>query len=239
MTRHGSRLERKREKESLRQAFKYLFLVFVLLFLLIRFGLPALIRMAAFLGDLRSTNQPIEQSDTLAPPTPRLNSLPSATNSAELAIAGTSEAGSSVQLFLRGISAEETITDTDGQFQFSNIHLREGDNDVFAQAKDQAGNTSQASASQTVNLDTEVPLLTIDSPKNGDRFFDKDSPITISGKSEDGVNLTINGRFVLVRSDGSFSLQLSLNGGDNKIEASAPDPAGNDTKVSLTVNYTP
>ena len=82
-------------------------------------------------------------------------------------------------------------------------------------------------------------MLTIDSPKNGDRFFDNDSPITVSGSSEDGVNLTINGRFVLVRADGSFSTQLSLNGGDNKIEAVGRDRAGNETTVSLTVNYTP
>lgn len=235
----GSRLERKREKESLRQAFKYLFLVFVLLFVLIRFGLPALINLAAFLGNLRSSGQPIEQADTLAPPVPQLNSLPTATNSASLALSGTAESGTTVQLFLRGISAEETIADAEGQFQFTNIHLREGENDIYTQARDQAGNTSQASASQTVSLDTKNPELTIDSPKNSDRFFDKDSPITVNGKSEDGVNLTINGRFVLVRSDGSFSTQLNLNGGDNKIEANASDRAGNETKVSLTVNYTP
>src|SRR3990172_2563629 len=204
MARHGSRLERKREKESLRQAFKYLFLVFALLFVIIRFGLPALINLAAFLGNLRSSGQPIEQTDTLAPPVPRLNSLPTATNSAQLNIAGTSEAGTTVQLFLRGISAEETIADADGQFQFGNIHLREGENDIYTQARDQAGNSSAASPSQTISLDTEKPELTIDSPKNGDRFFDKDSPVTVSGKSEDGVDLTINGRFVLVKSDGSF-----------------------------------
>ncbi len=239
MVRHGSRLERKREKESLRQAFKYLFLVFVLLFVLIRFGLPALINLAAFIGNLRSSNQPVEQTDTLAPPVPRLNPVPTATNSAELRVSGTSEAGTTVQLYLRGISAEETIADADGQFQFSNIHLREGENELYTQARDQAGNTSQASASQTVTLDTKKPELAINSPKNGDRFFDNDSPIEVSGQSEDGVNLTINGRFVLVKTDGSFSTQLNLSAGDNKIEALAYDRAGNETKVTLTVNYTP
>ncbi|MBU1322539.1 hypothetical protein KKE48_04565, partial [Patescibacteria group bacterium] len=68
-----TRLQRKREKDSLRQAFKYLLLVFGLLFLLIRFGLPALINMAAFLGDLNSSKQPIEKQESLPIMAPRLN----------------------------------------------------------------------------------------------------------------------------------------------------------------------
>ncbi|MDZ7587430.1 MAG: Ig-like domain-containing protein [Patescibacteria group bacterium] len=234
-----TRWQKKKEKDSLRQAFKYLLFVLGLLFLLIRFGLPALIKMATFLGDLNSSKQPIEKLESSPILPPRLNPLPMATASAEINISGYSQSGNTVKLFLRGISIEETTADANGEFRFNKIHLKDGENEIYAKANDNQGTESEASTAFTIVVDTEMPKLEINQPQDGQRFFDKDNPITVSGMSEPELNLLINNRFVLVKDDGSFSNSFNLSPGDNQIEVVARDDAGNETKKTLKVNYTP
>ena len=234
-----TRLERNREKESLKQAFIYLFWIFVLLFLLLKFGLPTLIKIAGWLGERQSQTTPVESASPLPIPEPELNYFPSATNSSEIALSGFSQPGTKVKLYLRGVSLEETTAEKDGRFEFSSVHLADGPNEVYIQSSDNLGGISPESKTLTINLDTVAPELTVDRPQSGERFFDKDSPVTVAGKTEAGANLTLNGRFVLVKDDGTFSLNYNLNTGDNQLELVAKDSAGNETKQSLTVNYTP
>ncbi|MEA3355367.1 MAG: hypothetical protein U9Q63_02710 [Patescibacteria group bacterium] len=239
MGRSKTRLQRKREKESLRQAVKYLFLIFLSLFLLIKFGLPGLINMATFIGNIRSSNQPIEKQDELAPRPPRLNPLPEATFSAQINVAGFAENGTSVKLYVRGININEIVANNEGEFEFKDVHLRQGENEIYTVAFDDHGNASDDSISYIIVVDNENPELLIDNPKDGDRFFDSDSPITISGSTEEGVSLKINNHFVMVKNDGTYSTSLSLSEGDNDIEVIAIDKAGNETRVAVKVNYTP
>lgn len=234
-----TRLQRKQEKESLRQTIKYLFLILVLLFLIVRFGLPSLINMATLISNLNSSNHPVEKQDQLAPLPPRLESLPEATFSAQIRLAGWSEAGSTVRLFVRGINTEETVADNNGNYEFKEVHLREGENEIYAIAVDDFGNSSGNSISYTVEVDNQKPELSINSPKDGDKFFDNDNPITITGLTESGINLEVNQHFVMVKSDGSFSTSLNLSDGDNEIEVIAIDKADNKTRVAIKVNYTP
>ncbi len=122
--RQKTRLQKKREIESLNQAMKYLLSILLLLFLLVRFGLPALIKMAGFIGNIRSSGEKIETEEVLPPRAPRLFPLPEATPSATLDVSGYAEAGITIQLYLRGISVDETMADNDGNFIFKDVHLR-------------------------------------------------------------------------------------------------------------------
>ena len=234
-----TRLQRKREKDSLKQAVKYLFLILFLLYLIVKLGLPGLIKMATFIGNIRSTSEQVEKQDQIAPFVPRLSPLPEATKSASLNISGFSEVGTTVQLFLRGISVKEIVTNSDGEFQFKNIHIREGNNEIYTIARDDQGNTSDKSTTWTVIMDSTAPILNLDAPNDGDKFFDKDSPVTVSGKTGENVNLRINNRLVMVNSDGSFETKISLTEGDNEIEIVVKDEAGNETRSAIMVNYTP
>jgi len=237
--RKKSRLQRKKEKDSIKQASKYLFLIFLVLFLMVKFGLPGLIKMAGFISNISSTNKKVEIEDVLPPRAPRLFPLPEATPSGTLNIEGYAEPGITVQLFLRGISAEETTADNEGNFMFNDVHLRDGENEIYVTANDNRGNSSDASKSFTVTVDKDAPLLIIDRPENEQKFFDADNPITLKGKSEEDVDLRINGRLVMMQSNGDFEINLSLEEGNNQIEAIARDDAGNETKKTLTVNYSP
>jgi|APSaa5957512622_1039677.scaffolds.fasta_scaffold16480_3 hypothetical protein len=234
-----TRLERKREKESLRQAVKYLFLIFLSLFLLVKFGLPGLINMATFIGNISSSDNPIEKEDQLAPRPPRLNPLPEATNSAQINVSGSAEPGTSIKLYVRGISIEETVASEESAFEFKKVHLREGENEIYTVAYDDHGNTSDDSSSYTVLVDNEKPEISIGTPSDGDKFFDSDSPITVSGSTEEGAGLEINDHFVMVKSDGSYSTSVNLSDGDNEIKAVAVDEAGNRAEAVINVNYTP
>jgi len=237
--RKRSRLQRKKEKDSIKQALTYLFLIFLVLFLMIKLGLPALIKMAGFISNISSAGKKIETEEILPPRAPKLFPLPEATPSGKLNIEGYAEPGITIQLFLRGISAEETTADNEGNFIFNDVHLRDGENEIYVIANDDRGNSSDASRSFTVTVDKDAPLLIIDNPEDEQKFFDNDNPITVRGKSEEDVDLRINERLVLVQSSGDFEINLSLEEGDNQIEAIARDNAGNETKKTLIVNYSP
>jgi hypothetical protein len=71
-SRRFSRLARKEEVRSLRQAFFFGILTIVFLLLLIFLGIPALIKMAIFLGEIRSSSTPVKTEDLLPPAPPIL-----------------------------------------------------------------------------------------------------------------------------------------------------------------------
>jgi hypothetical protein len=237
--RQKTRLQKNKERESLRQAVTYLTLIFVLLYLMIKFGLPALIKMAGFIGSIRSSSEKIERQDTLPPLPPRIFPLPEATPSAQLDINGFAEPGATVQLYLRGISIKETVADNDGNFSFKKVNLRNGENEVYALARDSQGNKSQPSESWIVTVDNEAPKLNLTQPEDGQRFFDTDNPIIVAGLTEPRATLLINDRVLIIDDSGEFKTKLWLNEGDNQIEVVAKDAAGNETREALIVNYTP
>lgn len=239
MVRTRTRLQRKRDKKSSKQALKYFLLIILFLFLLVRFGLPGLIKLAAFIGDLRSSSQPIEKQDQLPPRPPILNPVSEATSSAEINLSGYAEAGSTIKLSIRGITVADNVADNEGTFEFRGVHLREGSNEVFVVAIDDQGNVSEESTTYKITVDMTAPGLNLESPSDGDKFYDNDNPITIKGSSDEGADIRINGRFIRVGIDGNFEMSLSLSEGDNEIEIKAMDEAGNETVKKMTVNYTP
>lgn len=234
-----TRLQRRHDKESLRQAGKYIALTLIGLVLIVKFGLPALIRLATFIGGLRSSNQPIETATTLPPSQPVLTALPEATSSGKITVAGYSAAGVVVRLFRDGLNLDDTITDTNGDFQFKDVILKPGENGLYTQAETATGVKSEPSRTFTVYFDDDAPSLNLDQPESGQSFFDADSPITVSGTTEPEARVTINGKFVRVDGDGAFSASWPLNPGDNQLDLVSTDRAGNITSQSLTVNYTP
>ena len=83
--------------------------------------------------------------------------------------------------------------------------------------------------------DTAPPSLSLTSPSQGSTT---ETPVvTVSGITEPGVTLKINGLLVAVGSDGSFSCELALVEGSNTILANAADAGGNSVSISRTVTY--
>ena len=81
--------------------------------------------------------------------------------------------------------------------------------------------------------------MEVTEPQDGQSFDKNHQEISISGKTDAGNNVWVNGRFVVVKDDGSFTMKLRLNDGENLLTISSKDPAGNETKVEKKVIFAP
>lgn len=103
-------------------------------------------------------------------------------------------------------------------------------------ATDSAGNSAQSVL--TVSLDTTPPLLEVTEPKAFEKIHTQF--VTVRGRTEKDAKVTVNGTAVSVNPDLTFSYSLTLTvPGLNSIEVIAQDLAGNETKVSIPVEFVP
>ena len=214
------------------------FLTVILIGGIFVFGLPTVAKFAAFLTDLRKSGEPVEINDTTPPAPPRLDTLPEATNKTQIEISGESEPGATIILSFNG-DPEEVLSDSEGSFRFT-FELNDGQNTLWASAKDSSGNESQKTEEITITFDDEEPSLSIDSPSEGASFFgSKQRQVVVEGTTDSEASLSINDRFVLVEEDGSFAFATTLSEGENTFNLKAQDKAGNQTEKSLKVNFAP
>lgn len=232
-----SRLANIEHKKNVRAVYVYGFLSVAIIVILFFFGLPAIVRLAGFLTDLKSSGQLVEIQDKTPPAPPRFDVPAEFTNKSRIELTGTAEAGATVQLF--GSAEKETVADDSGRFSFT-IPLNKGENSIYAIAIDKNGNESIESTHYTITYDDRQPVVEVTSPADGQTFNGTaNQRIEIKGTTESGTNVTVNDRIAIVDSDGNFSLSISLSEGQNTFEIKAQDAAGNEATTSLTVNYTP
>jgi len=231
----SSRLARKQEAKNLRRAVLFGFLSLILVLCLVFLGLPLLIKMAVFLGNIRSSYLPSEKDDTIPPPAPLLLPLPEATSSAQLNLSGFAEPGATVEIFVSGISQEKIVADNNGSFSVDNLRLTEGKNEIYALATDKAGNVSQPSEKASVFLDQTPPQLTILQPPNNTTFYGLQKRVEIKGETEEEASVIINDHLAVMEAGGKFRYSLTLLGGENKVKIVATDKAGNKTEEELTL----
>lgn len=235
-----SRLARKEGSRMMKQTGMIVVLTVVILFLLIRFGIPAIVNMAVFLGDLKASNQPIGQEDTIAPAPPILDQLPQATASATISVEGYTESLAIVKLYRSGTEISQTVASDNGDFVFADLDLEEGDNEFYALSSDDAGNESDQSNRVSVLFDIKPPELAIVSPSNGQSFFGETKrTIEVKGITDPGSDVRVNNYYAVLSGDGSFSSRLKLEEGENTITVVVSDSAGNQTKQETKVTYSP
>lgn len=237
--RKKTRLTKLEEKRAIKQAIYYGALSILLIIVIIFKGIPAVIKLTLFIGERKWSQEPKEKSDLVAPAPPTLQPLTEATNSASLILKGMTEGDALVKIYLNGEQIKEIEADDEGDFTIRNISLKEGKNELKARAIDKEDNESEYSSIMEIILDTEPPSLTLDSPNDGDEFFDEEKEITLKGATEKSASLYINQRLAIIDSQGSFSFTYELKEGDNEIEMRAVDLAGNQTVKNIKVSYTP
>jgi hypothetical protein len=235
-----SRLSRRQEKENIRRAFLYFFLALILMGATILLGIPILVRVAVFFAEIRGSSLPVEQTDLLAPPPPRINTLPEATKTAYINLSGTAEAGATVEIYINDQKVDSLVSDSDSNFSTGKLRLEEGKNSIYALATDKAGNQSSTSELYYVWYDEKPPELEITSPQDGANFYgEQEKSLTVQGKTEPGVSVFLNDRMIIVNSEGEFSTPFSLNVGENQIKVVSRDEAGNETEKEIKVIYFP
>ena len=85
--------------------------------------------------------------------------------------------------------------------------------------------------------DTTPPYLALSSPTDG--MLITTPVVVVSGESEAGVDLTIDGETVAMGDDARFSVPLEVAPGLNSFALAAVDRAGNRTDRTLSVTYRP
>jgi hypothetical protein len=105
-------------------------------------------------------------------------------------------------------------------------------------AKDSQNNQEQAKQ-LTFKVDATAPIITILSPQEGSVTSSGALPIT--GRTEAGTSITINGTSVPVQPTGEFGGSVPLSEGANAIQIIATDLAGNigQTRLNVTLDTKP
>jgi hypothetical protein len=112
-----------------------------------------------------------------------------------------------------------------------------GQHTINCRAYDKKGNEStSASTSFTVQLDSTPPVLTVSTLSNGARTNQETLNIAGVVHDDSGVrDLSINGEYIPIDSDGSFTHAILLVEGENRITTLAYDLAGNRSEDSRII----
>ncbi|MBN1208565.1 MAG: FecR domain-containing protein [Myxococcaceae bacterium] len=89
----------------------------------------------------------------------------------------------------------------------------------------------------TVLQDVDPPHLFVQSPRH--RAVVREPSVLLTGETEPGASLTLDGVALSVTPEGRFSTALELAPGERLLELVATDPAGNATRVRHAVDYRP
>ncbi|MDP3998542.1 MAG: hypothetical protein Q8P89_02905 [bacterium] len=225
------------------QAFKQLVLtslgIILLLVFIIFAGIPALVKFSAFLGDVKTSGQPINPSDENSPLLPpRLESLPDATKDRQITLTGFAQPGKEIEVLINNEPAGKTTVGSDGKFLLSNLTLTEGENRIRAYTVE--GET-KSEPSQTIFITYKKgsPRLEVSKPEEGTSFSGDDKTIRIEGQTDPDMVVTVNDRWAIVSSTGSFYASYTLSDGENILKVRAVDEAGNETTLERKVTYSP
>lgn len=237
-SRYRYRSVKRYQNKSKRNFITTLIIILVLLYVTFTWILPFLINGLGFIKNFTNPSQKIVTRDevTLAPPV--FNIPYEATNTAEIDITGYGIPNSKVELFLDDEKKETVETSENGSFNFSNVSLSLGTNNIYGKSIDEKDVESLASKTLIIIFDDEKPDLNINEPEDNKIINGGDKKIKISGKSEPGAKVYINGNQIIVDGSGNFSSVLELHEGENNFDIKAQDQALNSTEISRKIIYT-
>lgn len=121
------------------------------------------------------------------------------------------------------------IIEPNGRFHHTLV-LADGTHDLFFEARGRLGQTT--TYTRQIRIDTLAPPVEA-SASSGSQT--EESSIAITGKTDAGAALTVNGRAQPVHPDGTFVLEWPLHLGSNQISLVVTDEAGNTGSTRLDV----
>lgn len=179
----------------------------------------------------------VATNSSLAPPI--LNIPYEATNSSQIDVHGFGNPNSKVRLYIDNESKQTIDVASDGSFTFENTDLSFGTNNIYATTVDEQNKESLPSKTLKLIYDNSKPSVKISSPEDGKVISGGDKKVVISGETDPGTQIYINGSQVIVDKDGNFSTDIAINEGDNIISIKAVNTATNSTEIQRKVTYNP
>lgn len=235
----SSRLSRTSQEKTKKQIIFFAIAIIILIFGALNFG-PILLSGIATLTSGLNKPAPITnitEENTLE--SPFIDSIPDATDSAGINISGSSTySDAQVELYVNGNLYDTAPLTKDQKFSFDTVKLTEGDNEIKARVK-KGGQASSFTKTYSVNYSKGAPKLDISSPSDGQQFTRGDQTITVQGVTDTNNTVTVNGSRAIVDGLGNFSYYMNLSEGDNTLNISAINQAGQKTDKTLKIKYKP
>lgn len=232
---------RKLARKSKRNFVVTLFLIALLLYATLNWALPSLINGVGFVKNIIKPSMKVATetnlNSSLAPPV--LNIPYEATNSAQIDIKGYGTPQSSVAIYLDDEKKDTVDVSSGGVFEFKDISLKLGTNNIYGKSIDEDNKESLPSKLIKIIYDNEKPLLNVKEPEDNKKIQGGDKKIKVAGSTEAGAQIFINESLIIVDQDGNFSSELPLNEGENNFNIKAVDKASNSTEVLRQVTYAP
>jgi hypothetical protein len=148
-------------------------------------------------------------------------------NSTSFVVQGTVDVGSTLQ-----VNGQSAAVDATGAFAVP-VTIQGTSATVVIDASDPAGNTAQKLVSVTV--DKTPPTLTVAQPVNFQKI--QRLPIIVTGRTEAGATVTVQGAVATVLADGSFEYAIAgAVDGPLTVAVIARDAAGNATTRTIVIS---
>ncbi len=214
----------------------YLILFFLILFLIFfTFGFNLILNTSSYISNLFSKKEKttsIKSTDLIA--LIDLTSIPTATNSAKFNVSGNTVNINKLEFYLNDEKVKDITINSD-VFNEEIGDLNIGKNDFYIIAKDENGKIVKKTEKYNIFYKPNKPKLEILDPKDGTTV--NQSEITIKGSTDKETFIKINQSPVVVDALGNFNYSIKLQEGENKIEITAEDEAGNIEEKILTITY--
>lgn len=230
------RLSRHENKEFARKVTLYLVLLAVIFYFIFFYGIKFLLNFSVFIAHLGSNTKQIA-----SPPkddfvgTLSIDSIPVATNSSRIIVAGSMINYDSVAFYVNGQQVKEKEHLSSDSFQEEINDLKKGVNEVFVRVKTRDGKHEKKSEIYTVTYIADKPKLELKEPQ--DHSKTNKNEVNVSGSTDKEIFIKINELPVVVDAAGNFQTSVKLKDGDNQIIVTAQDVAGNVETKTLTVTY--
>lgn len=229
-----SHLKRHLKEQSLRNSILAIGGMIVVIVLVIMFGMDFLIKFSLLVRHSSGSTTASTKDDLAYIEPPIINPLSDATKSATITVDGDAGDKQTVKLYINDKLVDQTDVDKNKQFSFSNVSLDKGNNTIKVKAVTPDGKESDYSPVTQITYIDKPPSLDINSPHDGDTVS-KDNPLSITGKTDPNVKVTVNDFWAIVQDDGNFSYRYTVHDGDNDIKVVATDDAGNQTTKEFHV----
>ncbi|NMB83681.1 hypothetical protein GYA28_00090 [Candidatus Roizmanbacteria bacterium] len=229
------RLEHHRKKQLSLTLFTAILVLIALVFFISTIGLKIVLNSAVFVAQITNKNQKETTVNKDADFYGLIDvaSIPSATNSAKIYISGSVANFDRIEVYVNGKKVQE-LKPTD-RFDEQIGDLKPGNNEVYLVAKSSKSSQKKETNKYSILYMNEKPKLEITEPSDNSKTSKNE--IKVSGKTDKEVMIKINNLPVVVDALGVFQSAVSLKEGENKIEITAEDLAGNTDNKILTVTY--
>lgn len=232
-----SRLNSYQQKQFRNKLIFYILCISTLVVLLFTFGLKLIVNTTLFISEVTSDKKNSQSTEKKEDFYGILNidDLPIATNSAKIAVSGSSSNFEKIEFYLNSEKIKEISLKSSEVFSEEIGDLKLGENEIYLKAIAKDSKNQRKSTFFTILYKNEKPKLEVSEPSDATKT--SQSTIKVAGKTDGDIYIKVNRLPLVTDSNGNFQTTVNLNSGENKIIVAAEDNAGNIETKTLTVSY--